>query len=131
MRIGYCCINLSINTNRKKKDRIQVNRGMVKKTFQSKGLEYVSDLIILNLNDTLKVLEWNVKNNIFVLTPVLFGSSVWLGLQDAFWCTARKDGDRRTQFEFWFYHRARMWVYSISFLVFAIEYIIQSVNESI
>jgi len=66
MRIGYCCINLSINTNRKKKDWIQVNRGMVKKTFQSKGLEYVSDLIILNLNDTLKVLEWNVKNNILV-----------------------------------------------------------------
>ncbi len=66
MRIGYCCINLSMNTNRKKKDQIQVNRGMVKKTFQSKGPEYVSDLIVLNLNDTLKVLEWNVKNNIFV-----------------------------------------------------------------
>ncbi len=60
------------------------------------------------------------------ITPVLFGASVWLGLQDAFWSTARKDGDRRTQFEFWFYHLARMWVYSIAFLVFTIEYIIQS-----
>jgi len=65
-RIGYCCISVGINIGLKKKDHIQVNRGMVKKTFNLKGLPYVSELIILNLKDTLKVLEYNVKNNIYV-----------------------------------------------------------------
>lgn len=64
--IGYCCINLSINTGKKKKDFISVNRGMVKKTFESKGLGYVSELAIQNIKDLKKILEWNVKNNIYV-----------------------------------------------------------------
>ncbi len=64
--IGYCCINLSINEGLKKKDHISVNRGMIKKTFDAKGLDYVSELAILNLEDTLKILDWNIKNNILV-----------------------------------------------------------------
>jgi len=64
--IGYCCIPLGCNLDKKKKDHIQVNRGMVRKTFDSKGLPYVSELVILNLIDTLKVLDWNIKNNIYV-----------------------------------------------------------------
>jgi UV DNA damage endonuclease len=39
---------------------------MVRKTFDLKGLPYVSELIILNLKDTLKVLDWNLKNNIYI-----------------------------------------------------------------
>ena len=65
-KIGYCCICLGINENLKKKDQIFVNRGMVKKTFDSKGLPYVSELVILNLQDTLKILDYNIKNNILV-----------------------------------------------------------------
>ena len=64
--IGYCCIPIGINKNLRKKDYIQVNRGMVRKTFDSKGLPYVSDLIVLNLIDTIKVLEYNIQNNILV-----------------------------------------------------------------
>ncbi len=64
--IGYCCIPMGCNIGKKKKDHIQVNRGMVKKTFDSKGLPYVSELVILNLKDTLRVLDWNIQNNIFV-----------------------------------------------------------------
>lgn len=64
--IGYCCINISINSNRSKKDQISVNRGMVKKTFESKGLNYVSELTIKNIDDLKKILEWNLKNNIYV-----------------------------------------------------------------
>jgi len=64
--IGYCCINLSINEGKKKKDHISVNRGMTKKTFETKGLSYVSELAIQNINDLQKILEWNVKNKIFV-----------------------------------------------------------------
>lgn len=63
-RIGYCCICIGINENLSKKDQIVVNRGMIKKTFQEKGLDYVSELIILNLKDTIKILDWNVKNKI-------------------------------------------------------------------
>lgn len=59
--IGYCCINMTLA-----KQKVKVNRGMVKKTFLSKGLEYVSELILLNLDDTMKILEWNVENDIFV-----------------------------------------------------------------
>lgn len=64
--IGYCCISVGINEGKRKKDFITVNRGMTKKTFDTKGLNYVSELVILNLIDTLKVLEWNVRNKIFV-----------------------------------------------------------------
>ena len=39
---------------------------MVKKTFESKGLSYVSELVILNLEDTIKVLKYNIKNKIKV-----------------------------------------------------------------
>lgn len=66
MNIGYCCISIGINKDRSKKDQILVNRGMIKKTFESKGLSYVSDLVIQNLNDTIKIIDWNIENNIFV-----------------------------------------------------------------
>lgn len=66
-KLGYCCINLSINEDgRKKKDYIKVNRGMVRRTFDAKGLDYVSELTILNLKDTIKVLNWNIRNDIDV-----------------------------------------------------------------
>lgn len=65
--IGYCCINLSINEDdRKKKDYIKVNRGMIKKTFQERGLNYVSELVIENLKDTIKILYWNINKNILI-----------------------------------------------------------------
>ena len=66
MNIGYCCIPLGCNVGKRKKDHITVNRGMVRKTFDAKGLPYVSDLVILNLQDTLKVLDWNIQNGILV-----------------------------------------------------------------
>lgn len=65
-RIGYCCISIGINEGLKKKDHISVNRGMVKKTFESKGLSYVSELVIPNLIDTIKVLNYNISNGIKV-----------------------------------------------------------------
>ena len=64
--IGYCCIPLGCNQGKKKKDQILVNRSMVRRTFDVKGLPYVSELIILNLKDTLKVLDWNLKNDIYI-----------------------------------------------------------------
>jgi len=57
---------MGCNQHKKKKDQILVNRSMVRKTFNLKGLSYVSELIILNLKDTLRVLDWNLKNNVFI-----------------------------------------------------------------
>lgn len=56
-KIGYACINLSLS-----KDKISTNRGMIKKTFDTKGLSYVSDIIILNLKDLITIINWNEKN---------------------------------------------------------------------
>ena len=59
--IGYCCINMTLT-----KQKVKVNRGMIKRTFLERGLDYVSELILLNLDDTLKILKWNVENDILV-----------------------------------------------------------------
>jgi len=61
MNIGYACINLTLSEN---KPKITTNRSMVKKTFLSKGLEYVSELSLLNCQDLIKILQWNIDNNI-------------------------------------------------------------------
>jgi UV DNA damage endonuclease len=58
-RYGYCCINLSLS-----KDKISTNRGMVRKTFDEKGLDYVSDLSLLNVKDLKKIIQWNSENEI-------------------------------------------------------------------
>jgi len=57
---------MCINENLRNKDHISVNRGMIKKTFDTKGLTYVPELVIPNLEDTFKVLKYNLKNNIRV-----------------------------------------------------------------
>ena len=64
--IGYCCIPLGCNEGKPKKEHITVNRGMVRKTFDDKGLPYVSELVIQNLKDTLKVLDYNLSVGIYV-----------------------------------------------------------------
>jgi UV DNA damage endonuclease len=58
-RYGYCCINLSLA-----KDKISTNRGMVKKTFEERGIAYASELALKNVTDLSKILEWNDDNNI-------------------------------------------------------------------
>ena len=59
IRYGYACINLEL-----RKDKITTNRGMIRRTFDAKGLDYVSELVMLNLQDQLKVIKWNQENNI-------------------------------------------------------------------
>ena len=61
MRLGYCCINLSL-----KDQGVTTNRGMIRKTFDEKGLSYVSELVQKNLADLLIILIWNQVHNIQV-----------------------------------------------------------------
>ena len=61
MNLGYACINLTLSNHNPK---VITNRSMIKKTFLNKGLDYVSDLSLKNCFDLIKILKWNVKNNI-------------------------------------------------------------------
>jgi UV DNA damage endonuclease len=59
MNIGYACINMTMGKS------VTTNRSMIKRTFQSKGLDYVSELALSNAKDIIKILEWNRQNNIY------------------------------------------------------------------
>lgn len=61
MNLGYACINTTLAS---KKPQVTTNRGMIKKTFLEKGLEYAGYLSYLNVSDLLDVLRWNVENDI-------------------------------------------------------------------
>jgi len=67
MNIGYACINMTMGK------KVTTNRTMVKKTFNAKGLDYVSELALLNAKDIIKILEWNRQNkiNFFRLSSAL------------------------------------------------------------
>ena len=59
MNLGYACINLTLS---KHTPKISTNRGMIKKTFLEKGLNYAGELSLLNVKDLLTILKWNVDN---------------------------------------------------------------------
>ena len=59
MRIGYACINMTLS-----EQGITTNRGMIRKTFDTKGLPYVSELSLQNVRDLIEVIKWNEKNGI-------------------------------------------------------------------
>jgi UV DNA damage endonuclease len=59
MKIGYACINMTLGKS------ATTGRTMVKKTFESKGIDKVSELALLNCKDIIKILEWNVNHGIY------------------------------------------------------------------
>jgi len=58
MNIGYACINLSLGK------KITTNRTMVKRTFITKGVDYVSDLVLQNVADLERIIDWNEEMGI-------------------------------------------------------------------
>lgn len=58
MKFGYACINLGLAS-----EKVQVNRSMVKRTFQEKGIRYASQLAFENFRDLEKIINWNISNN--------------------------------------------------------------------
>ncbi|WP_266367827.1 UV DNA damage repair endonuclease UvsE [Tellurirhabdus rosea] len=69
MNIGYACINLTLH-----EEGITSTRGMIKRTFQEKGIQYASQLALKNVEDLLRITNWNVENGIkiFRVTSDLF-----------------------------------------------------------
>jgi UV DNA damage endonuclease len=61
MKLGYACINMTLGSQ---KPKITTNRGMIRKTFDSKGLTYVSELALQNVRDLATVVSWNHRNGI-------------------------------------------------------------------
>jgi UV DNA damage endonuclease len=61
INLGYCCINTSLQ-----KQGIVTSRGMIKRTFDDKGIVYASQLALANTTDLIEVLEWNARHNIKV-----------------------------------------------------------------
>lgn len=61
MKLGYACINMTLGSQ---KPKITTNRGMIRKTFDTKGLGYVSELALKNIRDLIEVIKWNHRNGI-------------------------------------------------------------------
>lgn len=61
MNLGYACINMELSEK-----GVCTNRGMVKRTYTSRGRAYASELALKNLQDLEKVLEWNAEKGVKV-----------------------------------------------------------------
>lgn len=59
--VGYCCINNTLSES-----GITTNRGMILRTFESRGISYASELALQNTKDLIKIIEWNALQNIRV-----------------------------------------------------------------
>ena len=57
--LGYACINTALSAN-----GISVIRGMIRKTFDKKGLPWCGELAEKNLIDLLTIFTWNYNNRI-------------------------------------------------------------------
>ncbi len=79
MNLGYACINTALSKN-----KIFTNRTMRRKTFDDKGLEYVSDLALLNVKDLKTIVQWNNEFGIklFRLSSQIFAWSDEYKLSD-------------------------------------------------
>ena len=69
MNLGYACINTALSAN-----KIMTNRTMRRKTFDARGIDYVSDLALLNVKDLKTIVQWNNEMGIklFRLSSQIF-----------------------------------------------------------
>ncbi|HTM93148.1 MAG TPA: UV DNA damage repair endonuclease UvsE [Flavisolibacter sp.] len=69
MNLGYACINMTLAEK-----GITTNKGMVKRTYEAKGIQYASQLALQNVKALYQILQWNAENDIrvFRITSELF-----------------------------------------------------------
>ena len=60
-QLGYACINMTLS-----EEGISCNRSMIRRTFDAKGINYASELIVHNITNLLKLVNWNNENGIKV-----------------------------------------------------------------
>ena len=67
-KIGYACINMQLSYPTKYGNKpkgtkpITTNRSMIKRTFEEKGVDYASELILQNVKDLNQIVQWNAIN---------------------------------------------------------------------
>jgi len=59
--LGYACMN---NTLRDREPPLRCNRDMQQATFEERGLSYVSELALRNMQDLHAILAWNIEHGI-------------------------------------------------------------------
>lgn len=69
IRLGYACINMQLGST-----GISCNRGMIKRTFEAKGVPYASEIVLDNLRDLAKIIQWNSENDfqVYRMSSALF-----------------------------------------------------------
>ncbi len=65
MNIGYACINMQLSYpkqygNKPQDEPVTTNRSMIRRTFDSRGIEYASEKTLLNVKDLDTIIDWNV-----------------------------------------------------------------------
>ena len=60
-QLGYACINMTLG-----EEGISCNRSMIRRTFNAKGIDYASELIVSNMKSLLQLIHWNNENDIKV-----------------------------------------------------------------
>ena len=79
MNIGYACINMQLSYPQKYGGKekgvkpITTGRSMIRRTFDTKGIDYASELTLANAMDLDKIIDWNILNgyNFFRITSGL------------------------------------------------------------
>jgi len=67
MNLGYACINMNLSNPKQfgsDNDKVTTNRSMIRRTFDEKGVDYVSELALQNVIDLNQIIDWNEQNNI-------------------------------------------------------------------
>ena len=79
MNLGYACINTGLSEN-----RIMTNRTMRRKTFDARGIDYVSELSLANIKDLKTIVQWNNEMGIklFRLSSQIFPWSDEYNVED-------------------------------------------------
>ena len=80
MKLGYACINMTLQ----KTGGITTNRGMRQKTFNERGLSYVSELALQNVKDLETIVKWNEEMGIklFRMSSELFPWMTYYDFED-------------------------------------------------
>jgi UV DNA damage endonuclease len=82
MNLGYACINSTLGSQ---KPKVTTNRSMIKRTFMERGIDYASELGLLNAKDLFTILQWNNEHSIkcFRTSSDIFPWGSEYGLQNA------------------------------------------------
>ena len=80
MKLGYACINMTLQ----QAGGITTNRGMRQKTFNERGLNYVSELALQNVKDLESIVKWNEEMGIklFRMSSEIFPWMTYYDFED-------------------------------------------------